>query len=523
MRTTSSRTLRRIRALGFAGLIAGSAAVAQDLDPRESYSYLRTVEGTVSITSAGNGPASETADVNQPLLTGDQLRVARGSRAEAVLADRTLLRLGGDAALTLTRVAFSGDRDDRVTTLDLGEGEILLQVGDDALGDQLPEIRTQSATVYVQQPGTYRVTTDRGGWTEVLVREGYAEVVSDRGSTVVRAGEVATLAADRWGRVEIARAPAADPLERWGSELYQQAQGTRTTVVHVDPYLEYSAAPLTGYGDWVYAGASWAWRPRVASGWRPYWNGRWSPTPSGLTWVSYEPWGWVPYHYGSWFVDASYGWCWRPGRVYSPAWVYWHWSDQWVGWVPIGYYTSYYARYGFDRGFRFGIYGWAGGGWGVYADWAFAPSWCLRQRDWRHHQRTGRDLERLEPGGPHRGIVTTETRGVTRERMGRPHEIVEDLASRRGTAGGAMVDVTSFVARKGELPPRVVDAVGVKDGSAIAGTPLAPRTASAPRSDQEPGWRSRGSDARIATEPAQVPGRGARLDTPASAPTGVRR
>jgi hypothetical protein len=523
MRTTSSRAHGPLGILGLAALICASVAAAQELDPRESYSYLRTVEGTVTITSAGNGPAADTADVNQPLLSGDQVRLARGSRAEAVLADRTLLRLGGGTSLTLARVAFSGDRADRVTQLDIEEGEILLQVGDDALGDQLPEIRTQGATVYLQQPGLYRVTADRGGWTEVLVREGYAEIVSDRGSTVVRAGEIATVLADRFGRVEIARAPGEDALERWGLELYDQARTATTTVVHVDPYLSYAAAPLAGHGDWVYVDASWAWRPRVATGWRPYWNGRWCPTPSGLTWVSYEPWGWVPYHYGSWFMDASYGWCWRPGRVYSPAWVYWHWSDNWVGWVPIGYYTSYYSRFGFHDGFRFGVYGWAGGGWGAYADWHFVPSWCLRQRDWRRHQHTGHDLERLEPGGPQRGIVTTDTRGLTRERLGRPREIVETLASRRGAGNGSLVDVTDFVARKNELPPRVADAVGARGEPAVPGTPLAPRGGVDRKADVEPGWRSGSPAGKVSTEPAEVPARGRRLESPATEPGKLSR
>ncbi len=519
MRSRKPSTEAAMMAVGLATLLAAPAATAEDLDPRESYSYLREVEGTVTISSVGASPASEGADVNQPLLTGDQLRLPRGSRAEAVLADRTLLRLGGGASLTLARIAFSGDRDDRVTTLDLEAGEIVLQVGEDALGDQLPEVRAAGATLYVQQPGRYRVTADQGGWTEVVVREGYAELVSDRGSTIVRAGEAATLLADRYGRVEIRSAPAEDALERWGRDLYERAQVARTTVVHVDPNLAYAAAPLASHGDWVYVDASWAWRPRVATGWRPYWNGRWSPTPSGLTWVSYEPWGWVPYHYGSWFVDASFGWCWRPGRVYSPAWVYWHWSDNWVGWVPIGYYTNYYRHAGFGRGFHFGVYGWAGGGWGAYSDWHFAPTWCLRQRDWRRHQRSGRELERLEPGGPARGIVTTDTRGLTRERLGKPAEIAQTLAARRGNGGEPLVDVTDFVARKRELPPRVAEAVGAHGEPARSETPLGLDPRQVQKGEPEPGWRSSAKPGRVDTDPAAAPSGGRRAaaalaDTP---------
>jgi len=514
------RTLAAALAAGLALLLAAPPVAGDELDPRESYSYLRSLDGTITISSAGEGPGSEVGEVNQPLLTGDRLRLPNGSRAEVVLADRSVLRLGGGASLTLARVAFSGDRNERITTLDLDEGEILLWVGDDALGDQLPEVRTPGATLYVQQPGLYRVTADRGGWTEVVVREGYAELLTDRGSTVVRTGEAAVAYADRYGRVEVVGAPAESSLERWGRDLEQRSVTARRTVVHVEPELAYAAAPLADYGSWIYVDASWVWRPRVAHDWRPYWNGRWSPTPSGLTWVSYEPWGWVPYHYGTWFVSPGHGWCWRPGRVYSPAWVYWHWSDRWAGWCPIGYYTDFYRPW-HRSGFRFGIYGWAGGGWGFYSDWHFAPTWCLKKRDWRHHQRTGRELERLEPGGPVRGVVTTDTRVVTRERLERPEEIVHALANGRSEGRQPLVDVTDFVARKGELPPRLTDAIGARDSRAVAGTPLAPavdtREPAVAARSLEPGWRARQATGRVDTEPAPVGRQPARVDAPRAA------
>jgi hypothetical protein len=88
---------------------------------------------------------------------------------------------------------------------------------------------------------------------------------------------------------------------------------------------------------------SYAWRPSVATDWRPYVDGYWRWSPAGLTWVSYEPWGWLPYHYGSWEWDAELGWYWRPGAYYSPAWVYWNYTSSWVGWCPIGYYGEYYG------------------------------------------------------------------------------------------------------------------------------------------------------------------------------------
>lgn len=461
----------------------GVGAVA---DERESYSYLRTIEGTVTVAAPGQGPG-ETGDPLQPLLSGDQLRLARATRAEVLLADRNLLRLAGGTVLTLDRVAFSADSQDRSTQLSLTDGELVLVVTDEALGDALPEVRTMGAAVYIHEPGTYRIEADARGWTEVVVRAGYAELLTDRGSTIVRGGESARTSGDASGRVRLAAAGPEDDLEVWGRELDATAADAARRVVYVEPELAYAAAPLADHGTWIYVDAGWHWRPRVAVDWRPYWDGRWHWTPSGLTWVSYEPWGWVPYHYGTWVMTSSYGWCWRPGRVYSPAWVYWSWGDRWTGWCPVGYYTGYYG-FRHHRGFRFGTYGWARGGWGIYADWNFVPSRHVRRRDWRPHQRTGRDLAREAPGEQPRGVLTTDTRSLSRERLQRPEEIPALLARRGRGEREELADVTEFVARKQDLPPAVRRAVEAPEQGPIrlAGTPLAPDSPRPARLERAP-------------------------------------
>ena len=117
-----------------------------------------------------------------------------------------------------------------------------------------------------------------------------------------------------------------------------------------DYAADYETGGLDDYGSWVYVPAydQYCWRPSVLSDWRPYTAGTWRWTPCGLTWVSYEPWGWLPYHYGTWTFDPEFGWIWLPGSFYSPAWVYWNYTDDYVGWCPIGYYgydgPAYRAR-----------------------------------------------------------------------------------------------------------------------------------------------------------------------------------
>jgi len=97
-------------------------------------------------------------------------------------------------------------------------------------------------------------------------------------------------------------------------------------------------APLTSYGAWVDVGNyGRCFHPSsVAVGWRPYTLGHWEYTDVGWYWVTDEPFGWACYHYGSWVEDPQYGWVWVPGLEWSPAWVVWRESDQYIGWAPCG-------------------------------------------------------------------------------------------------------------------------------------------------------------------------------------------
>jgi hypothetical protein len=92
---------------------------------------------------------------------------------------------------------------------------------------------------------------------------------------------------------------------------------------------------LRPYGTWQEApGYGRVWRPAVATGWRPYLDGRWVWTPAGWTWVSTEPWSWT-LHYGRWAFLPATGWVWLPGSVWGPAWVRWMSFGRFVGWAPL--------------------------------------------------------------------------------------------------------------------------------------------------------------------------------------------
>ena len=500
-------------------------ATAPIADERASYSFLRTLEGDATVAAAGQG-VGEALEVNQPLLTGDQVRVGPDSRLELALSDRNRLRLGAETGIVLERLAFSGDREERITVLRLEGGELLLEVSEEALGDELPRIITANATVYIQQPGEYRVESgvedDGQAWTRVVTRRGYAEIVTDRGSSVVREAEAILALGDRSPRLELAAADAPDELERWGAELSGRVLAGSRSAAYVEPHLAYDAAPLDEAGDWVEYESVRYWRPYVSAGWRPYWQGRWSWTPSGYTWVSNEPWGWVPYHYGLWCSLPGFGWAWRPGAVYSPAWVYWNWTSGWASWVPMGYYSQFYDPW-YGGGFRYGVYGWAGGGWGIYSDWNYAPVHCFRDRHFRGHMRTGRDRahESRLPEPP-RGLLTTDTRDFSPDRIDRTdrtEDLLHEIGKRsRERSGRDLADVTDFVGRKGRLPSdvaRVVvnqDPKGGRDKGVIRDIGSVPKIAATPswKRREEPKSGGAAGTPGVKETPVQSTGKGGR-------------
>jgi len=92
-------------------------------------------------------------------------------------------------------------------------------------------------------------------------------------------------------------------------------------------------------GNWFEVGNyGYCWQPDVAvndSAWRPYADGYWAYTDEGWTWVSYEDFGWATYHYGRWVKLADYGWVWKPGYEWGPAWVSWRTGGNYIGWAPL--------------------------------------------------------------------------------------------------------------------------------------------------------------------------------------------
>ena len=334
------------------------AAIAQSgIDG--SYGYIRALEGSGTLIQVDTQERVGVS-VNEPILAGDRLFSSGDSRIEVLLADGNILRVGDRAELLFRALANSGDRNDPASVIELARGTLQLVVSADQQGAEFPAVVTPNATIRARGAGSFLIAIDDDRRSEVIVREGVADVTTPSEAAEVRRGERLFVEGPQGERLDFAAAPDLDRLEAWGLGLGDYADGEYAA--HVDQDLHYAASSLSGHGAWVRVDAGVAWRPRVSSGWAPYRDGRWRHTPSGLFWVSYEPWGWVPYHYGYWDLHPHWGWVWFPGRRFAGAHVYWYWGPSYAGWIPSGYYWRHYRNsYGSGWGFHFGVYGHIGG------------------------------------------------------------------------------------------------------------------------------------------------------------------
>jgi len=334
-------TGRRITMLTVSIALAAAAAVAQT-DRRSAYSYVREVSGEVTVVSGLNGTVE--ARRNLPISPGDELRTDEPGRAEVALAEGSVLHVGGGTSVQFVSLYAQQGSDDDVSAISLEEGSVILSVlGPDEKA--VPRIDTEDVTVYTNPGARVRVNADPRRGTAVVVRAGSVEVRSPLGSYTVRAGNY--LLAHGQEDPEIARGNFShDRFDSWAADrlavTYESPQNASSQ--YVGEEYAGDVASLDGYGNWDYNStySSYVWRPTVGAGWSPYSAGSWYYTPVGLTWWSSDPWGWYPNHYGNWFFDAGWNsWCWSPGFIYSPAWVYWGFTPSYVGWCPLGWYGGY--------------------------------------------------------------------------------------------------------------------------------------------------------------------------------------
>lgn len=323
----------KIRALAFVLLAVAPPAWAEYDDYRDG--RIRLAEPGVTLQRASEAGAEE-AEANLPLLPGDRVWTDFSGRAEFQFADGSVLRL--DTRSKLDYVAHDDARGGDVVALSLWSGSLILHLPDSRSRSDF-EIDTPEGRVEVRSAGVLRVDVARGE-LRLSVFDGEAVIVAGRREETVGRGQRSYASRgeapsrperfDDWGE--------EDAFARWdrdqGDPLVWTGDSRRYLPDEVLPY----ASDFERHGTWhVEVEVGYVWRPRVASGWRPYFDGRWVWTAWGWTWVPYESWGWAPFHYGRWGHSVALGWYWIPDRRWGPAWVSWAVGGDYVGWCPLGW------------------------------------------------------------------------------------------------------------------------------------------------------------------------------------------
>lgn len=445
--------VRRIGLLAGVLILVAVGTVRGEPVRRSGYSYIRELSGDVTVDSRWNG--SVEGRRNMPISSGDEIVTGEQGRAEISLADGSVLHVGGGTRVRFARLKNQQGEDDEFSAVDLKYGSVVLAA---AKSDEAapPRVDTDDATVYLSAGARARVNSDERHGTVVVARYGSAEVRTHDGSFTVKAGSYLAVLGDE--QPEVARGSfSRDRFDVWSADRFDiAAEAYGAASRFVDEGYESDVVALNGYGDWSYNAtySTNVWSPRVASGWTPYSYGSWYYTPAGLTWLAYDPWGWYPFHYGNWFYDTGWNrWCWSPASIYSPAWVYWGFTGNYVGWCPIGWISGFYSPWWNDY-YRHS--GHTGRGNMYFALHGTFSTRSVDMRGWNFADSGGL--------GATRGRIDVIPGSRIGDRLGSSVAITSRTIVVPAREGGAREAVQSYVREA----PRVIDRTANPDSSRVA-------------------------------------------------------
>ena len=247
--------------------------------PAPDVARISLIHGDVSMARGDTGEWSSTT-VNAPLVQGDQVATGEGARAEVQLDFANILRLAARsqakiADLTRTRIQVQVAQ---------GYANYTVVKGNEAD----VEIDSPNVAVRPLRPGRYRMQVISDSETNVIVRDGEAEITTPQGSTRVQSGEMITVRGTDQPEYKVSSAPENDDWDRWNKDRDNVIRDAASWG-HTNRYYT-GANDLDSYGHWVYVpGYGNVWQPYQEATWAPYQAGRWVWEPYyGWTWVSYD-------------------------------------------------------------------------------------------------------------------------------------------------------------------------------------------------------------------------------------------
>ena len=327
----------------YAGAGGGTNAQPQE-EAGPGVARVSYIHGDVSSQRGDNGDWVAVTQ-NSPISQGDRVATGPNSRAELQLDYANILRMSASATANITNLSRTGIQ------VQIGQGLVTFSVRNGSEANS--EIDTPNASIHPSGPGQFRILVNSDAETQVIVRQGSADISTSEGSTHVDQGQMITVAGTDSPQYKTDAAMGRDDWDSWNNDRDHRISNASswgktnryyTGSEDLDTYGTWSEVP--DYGP--------VWMPaQTGPDWAPYRDGRWVYEPYyGWTWVSYEPWGWAPYHYGRWFVYGD-RWAWWPGPVVGYPGYYPIWSPAYVSFFGFGG-----GGYGVGVGFGFGRFGW---------------------------------------------------------------------------------------------------------------------------------------------------------------------
>lgn len=366
MRVVGSRVLAGL----VLALMSASVVFAYEMDDTvpevtDRVARISFLRGDVQIRRDGSQDW-EKAELNLPIVEGDEIAVEDGGRLEIQFSKDVHLRVDEATVVTIGQLSDSG------IALGVTRGIVSVRLRKLDTDREFFEIDGPGTTVAIQKSGAYRFDAGGDGSSEVnigVTSGGEARIYSANSGFSIKSGRAAKVYIDgdrsgEWDMTDASR--FNDAFTAWADDrdsVVEKAIGG----AYYDKYYDqdiYGAEDLNSYGDWEYTSDyGYIWRPyqrsiSVYNDWSPYRYGswRWVP-PFGWTWVNAEPWGWATSHYGRW-VWYRNRWVWTPYGYYRTNRSWWYPAlvvvqvvNRNICWYPLGWgrrynnYNHYYHDY----------------------------------------------------------------------------------------------------------------------------------------------------------------------------------
>jgi hypothetical protein len=254
---------RRIRPVAKAILfLAALCSLALADDPIFRVARVSLVEGEVSYQRANeSGKDWFDATLNLPLEENDQIYSGSDGRAEIQISGRNIARIDRDTNLRFTQFNQGaiqmalpiGSAYFRIDSLDKRQFEVV-DANDAGINDPIYfEVDTPTVAVTFVKEGIYRISVLDDGSTEVVVRQGEAEVYNEAiGTVVVKKGRRVVIEGSD-DNYRIAGLEENDDWDRWNerrdNDLFSRADSSDSA--RYVPVAIAGIYDLDNHGDWI--------------------------------------------------------------------------------------------------------------------------------------------------------------------------------------------------------------------------------------------------------------------------------